>query len=245
MRRQWTVIALVALLAVVALALLTACPKQQRGASQGQVQTAPQPQPVQPVAPPEAVEPPDEAAPEAAPEGEESAPEAPSGASSAVTFDGFQGLVFGMTKVEALANLPFNLKVEDGMEQPDFAMDGDTAYLFKVPYSEYPLLEPIEDAKAKTFGIAVGFWNGKFEYFSIITTPKHLGRAGWGNLVAKFNSDYGPPAGVSADEDGSTTITWLDAKGRAVSLVEPPPTDPDATYQITYQSDTWLALFAQ
>lgn len=248
MKRRSTSIVLLVLLAVATLALLTACPKQEKGASTGPAETATQPQPVQPVSPPEAPAPPEEVAgDEAEPEslaGPEPEPEAPP-TGAALNFDGYQSLTFGVSKADALANLPFNLRAEDGKAQSDFAVDGDEAYLFKVPYADFDLLEPVEEAKAESFGVVVGFWDGKFEHFTIITPRKHLGRMSWSNIITKFSDEYGPPAGVSPEEDGSVTMSWVDAKGRALSLMEPPPTDPDALYQITYESDTWLALFAQ
>ncbi len=227
MRINRTVMVALTLLVIVGLAILSACPQKAPAPDENGV--AARPKPVQPAKTPQA------------PPIEKATPAGPATAS----FDGFDSLVFGMAKAEALTSLPFDLGKDEGMVVPNFALNGDEAYLFKVPYSKYPLLQPNEEAKSENFGIAVGFWEGRFEYFSFIISPKHLERAGWERVIAKFNADYGPPADTSTEKDGTTTISWMDAKGRAVSLVESPMTDPDALYKITYQSDTWLALFTK
>src|SRR4030042_1894433 len=108
-----------------------------------------------------------------------------------------------------------------------------------------PQAPPIE--KANPAGPATASFGG-LDFFAfgwakdkhLIICAKPLERAGWERVIAKFNADYGPPADTSTEKDGTTTISWMDAKGRAVSLVESPMTDPDALYKITYQSDTWL-----
>lgn len=255
MRRNWTIAAVLLLLAVIGLVLLCGCPKKTVRPGGGEVLS--KPAPTQPAEAPKALTPteeaaPEEAAPEAAPEGEEAAPEAPEAAMppsplAPTPIDGFETLTFGMPKAKALASLPFGLKAEDAKQQPDFALDGDEAYLFKVPYSKYPLLTPKPEAKDENFGIAVGFWEGKFEYFTILISANHMDDAGWQKVNATLQRTYNiqPDVSMEGGQTGEVTITWMDAKGRAVSLVAPVTPKPESIYKIVYQSDIWLAQFAQ
>jgi len=247
MSRNWTATLVIVLLVLLGLTALSACPK--KGIRPGGGEAVTQPQPKAPARAPEAAKPPAEvppetAAPKAPPEEQQAAPEAPPERVPATPIDGFESLTFGMSKSDALAHLPFNLKAEDAMQQADFARDGDEAYLFKVPYSEYPLLHPKADAKGENFRIAVGFWNGKFEYFTILVSPKHMDVGGWQETQGELAQKFGAPASVSAEE-GETTTNWMDAKGRAISVVQPLQPGPDDLYKIIFQSDTWMALFAE
>lgn len=243
MRSNWTLAVALGLLVIVGLLALTACPRKgiQPGGGEVMQQPAPAPEPSRP--PAEALPPPtgEEAAPGETPA---APPEGPPGKPTAVSIDGFESLVFGMTKDEALAKLPFGLTKDEGMEQPDFPIDGAVGYMFKVPYSKYPLLHPIESVKGENFGIAVIFWEGKFQCLSVMVSPKHVDPSTWQTTVAELSTKYGEPANVTA-EKGEVVTMWMDAKGRAVAATQVLVPQPDSYCRIDFQSDTWLAQFAE
>ena len=113
-----------------------------------------------------------------------------------------------------------------------------------VSYSKYPLLHPIESVKGENFGIAVIFWEGKFQCLSVMVSPKHVDPSTWQTTVAELSTKYGEPANVTA-EKGEVVTMWMDAKGRAVAATQVLVPQPDSYCRIDFQSDTWLAQFAE